>query len=176
MRIRMPNVRVIGLDIDGTLANTAKQFRDYAVRYGADLTMQQIRERGGISGAYSSILKPEEMGDCLQAAWRDPNSVELTHPKIPDYLHELQNGPYHYVFVGATASKGDIGNIKSWLRAKDIPNEGVLHASRQRDKGKFNIHLQFDDSATATASFVQAGLPVVSFLMSLMYGVAGSTL
>ena len=157
----MPNVRIVGLDVDGTLANTAKQFRDYAVRYGADLTMQQVRERGGISGAYAPLLKPEEMNDCLQAPWRDPGAVDLTHPRIPDYLSELQNGPYHYVFVGVTSSKGDIDNIKGWLRAKDIPHEGVLHTPRQRDKRKFNIHLQFDDSATATASFVQAGLPVI---------------
>ncbi len=162
--VNLKLLRIVGLDVDETVTRSAEKYVTYIeTHFGIQPRWEAIRQVG-LTKAYPE-LREEQTEEALAATWSDPdNFPELIDPHIPDIIKDLTDdgGVFQYIFVPLTSSKGDIGNIISYLRQNGIPFPDYMYKGNKAEKAQAWVNPHLEDSLEIGAACGKLGKVVLA--------------
>ncbi len=136
--------RVLGIDIDGVLADTTSKWLQIVERrYGIKAIKKDITRHDIPEVEKFASLTEEQYIDAFKEVWSDYKNLQLEDPGIPSILDNLREKFQIYI---TTASVGTRSEIEAWLAKNHIVYDRLAHFSRAKDKHLLNdVDIYIDD-------------------------------
>ncbi len=136
--------KIVGIDIDGTIANTHERWLSIANQmFGINIQKAEIN-----SYYLDKLFKMERetVNEIFKKVWHDPDSIKLEHNDIPRVIGNIRNTFEVYIL---TATIGEDAEVRRWLRTNKISFDGLIHVDRSYKKldeaKKHGISIFIDD-------------------------------
>ena len=143
-------MKVISIDLDGTLANTVKPvLRKIAENEGVKLKMRQI-VRYNISKI--SGVSQTRIAEMWHDVWREPEKVPLVDKRIPSIINSLKQDFKIKILTGSIV---DTPNIKKWLEVNNIYYDIFEQLQDWHNKPFSAGEIHIDDHFSVSKAFAQ---------------------
>jgi uncharacterized HAD superfamily protein len=142
----------IGIDIDGTLANTIENWiglvsREYGINISInDITRYDLEDITGLS--------TDTISEIYKKVWSNYKEIKPASKSIPKVLKELKT---EYKIEIITASVGSSENIKSWLSLNDIYYDSFAHYNSNEEKLNAKADIFIDDNPDLIINYAKMG-------------------
>ncbi|MDE1850218.1 MAG: hypothetical protein KGH54_00280 [Candidatus Micrarchaeota archaeon] len=146
----------LGVDIDGTLANTVDVFLEY------------LKRNRGISVKKSEIvhydmtrhmpISKKEMGDMWEVVWEDHQRIPLEDPRAPEVLQRLADSFEIHIVTATNAREHD---LRDWLHANRIPYDRIQRFKGQIHKVDSKVDVHIDDCFEISELFIKNNIRLI---------------
>ncbi len=150
----------IGIDVDGTIANTTERWLDIANRM-----LGRNIQKDDVNVYYlDSLFKidPQTVNEIFKRVWDDPDSIQLEHNDIPKVIESIRNTFKVYIL---TATAGNDKKLRSWLRSNEIHFDGLIHVDKSYKKldeaKRYGISILIDDHSTLVENAAALGYKTI---------------
>ncbi len=136
--------KVIGIDIDGTLADsTSAWLAEVERRHNIRATKKELIDYHHEN--IFSAVKKEEVREIYTKIWDYPDNIKLEDSQIPSILSRIREKFTIYI---TTATSGEDSAVRAWLAKNNILYDYFLHFSSHNEKHMAQeVNLYIDDYA-----------------------------
>ena len=150
----------IGIDVDGTMANTTERWL-----LVANQMLGMNIQKDDINVYYLGKLfkmEPETVNEIFKKVWHDPDSIRLEHSDIPKVIKNIRNTFKVYIL---TATFGEDAEVRHWLMANGIQFDGLIHVDRSYKKleeaKRHGISVLIDDHPALAENAAELGYTII---------------
>lgn len=145
--------KVIGIDIDGVLADTISRWLQEAeLKFGVKAIKKDVM-RYDFWDLFS--MSREDFLGLFKLVWENPESLRLEDKDIPAILDNLHEDFKIYI---TTAAVGSREKIEWWLKKNKIPYDKLLHFSGRTEKHTApEVDIYIDDEIRVIENVVKGG-------------------
>lgn len=141
---------VLGVDIDGTLANTMDVFlKRVKMDYNITVSKSQITD---YDMRKFLPLDNEQIKSTWAKAWENYDEIALEDKDAPEVLNRLKA---RFEIQVVTATNARHQNLEIWLKEKGIPYDKIWRFDRQVNKIDSGVDIHVDDCFEIVDLFVK---------------------
>ncbi len=144
---------VLGVDIDGTLADSVRSVvNSLNVSLGTEIMISNVKSYY-LSEVFSGVSHNEILRR-FSDAWIDWRNIPLVDNLIPNIMDVLSE---RFKICITTASVGNCKNIQAWLETNSIPFDEYIQVNHADEKSEQEVDIFIDDFHRVAEMAVASG-------------------